>query len=75
MPVRRDALDGDSIRDAAAAVARLDLGGTLAWRLDDSLPLSAGEQARAVVDGIVLGGYDQGRWKTSGRTLGGRLSV
>jgi leucyl aminopeptidase len=61
---RRDQLDADSIRDAAAGVARLGLGGTLAWLLDESLPLSAAEQARAVVDGLVLGGYDPGRWKT-----------
>jgi leucyl aminopeptidase len=60
----REQLDADAIRDAAAAVARLGLGDSLAWLLDDSLPLSAAEQARAAVDGIVLGGYDQGRWKT-----------
>src|SRR5438876_9129179 len=58
-------LDADSIRDAAGAVARLGFGGTLAWLLDDSLPLDQGEQARAVVDGVVLGGYDPGCWKTS----------
>jgi leucyl aminopeptidase len=61
---RRDELDADSIRDAAAAVARLRLGSSLAWRLDESLPLDVAEQARAVVDGVVLGGYDQGKWKT-----------
>jgi leucyl aminopeptidase len=61
---RRDQLDSDSFRDAAAGVARLGIGGTVAWLLDDSLPLSAGEQARAVVDGIVFGGYDPGSWKT-----------
>ena len=61
---RRDELDADSIRDAAAAVARLRLGPTLTWRLDESLPVDLAEQARAVVDGVVLGGYDQGKWKT-----------
>ena len=61
---RRDQLDGDSIRDAAAGVARLGLGGTVSWVLDESLGLSAAEQARAVVDGLVLGGYDAGAWKT-----------
>src|SRR5262245_42606451 len=61
---RRDQLDGDSIRDAAAGVARLGLGGTVAWLLDDGFELSAAEQARAVVDGLVLGGYDAGAWKT-----------
>jgi leucyl aminopeptidase len=60
----RAELDPDSIRDAAAAVARLGLGGTLAWLLDDTLPVALAEQARAVVDGVLLGGYDQGRWKT-----------
>ena len=62
---RRDQLDADSIRDAAAGVARLGFGGTLAWLLDSSLPLSIADQARAVVDGIVLGGYDPGKWKTN----------
>ena len=61
---RRDQLDSDSIRDAAAGVARLGLGGTVAWLLDRDLPLSLAEQARAVVDGLVLGGYDPGAWKT-----------
>jgi leucyl aminopeptidase len=61
---RRDQLDSDSIRDAAAGVARLGLGGTVAWLLDGDLPLSVSEQARAVVDGLVLGGYDAGAWKT-----------
>jgi leucyl aminopeptidase len=60
----REQLDTDAIRDAAAAVARLGVDGTFAWLLDDSLPLNAADQARAAVDGVVLGGYDQGRWKT-----------
>jgi leucyl aminopeptidase len=59
--------DADAIRDAAAAAARLGIEGTLAWLLDDSLPLAAAEQARAAVDGVVLGAYDQGRWKTDTR--------
>jgi leucyl aminopeptidase len=61
---RRDELDTDSIRDAAAAVARLRLGPNVAWRLDESLPVDLAQQARAVVDGLLLGGYDQGKWKT-----------
>jgi leucyl aminopeptidase len=60
----RDQLDSDSIRDAAAGVARLGLGGTVSWLLDERLGISAAEQARAVVDGLVLGGYDAGAWKT-----------
>jgi leucyl aminopeptidase len=59
-----DELDADSVRTAAAAVAGAAerVGGTLAWILDGSLPHS--EQARAVVDGLLLGSYDPGRWKS-----------
>src|SRR4029450_3481882 len=38
------------------------IGGTPAWLIDDSLPHA--EQARAVVDGLILGTYDPGRWKS-----------
>ena len=53
-------------RSAASAVAHrvADVGGTLAWLLDDSLPLSLDEQARAVVEGTMLGSYSPARWKT-----------
>src|SRR5256885_11674378 len=63
---KREEVDADAIRTAASAVARRlrDVGGTLAWTLDDSLPLSADEQARAVVEGAVLGSYSPARWKT-----------
>jgi leucyl aminopeptidase len=63
---KRAEVDADAVRTAAAAVARRlrDVGGTLAWTLDDSLPLSLDEQARAVVEGAVLGAYSPGRWKT-----------
>src|SRR6266540_4154715 len=59
-------LDADTLRTAAAAVARqvADVGGTIAWLLDESLPLPFEEQARAVVEGILLGSYSPGRWKT-----------
>src|SRR5947208_411498 len=63
---KRADVDADAIRTAASAVVRRlrDVGGTLAWQLDDSLPLSSDEQARAVVEGAVLGGYSPARWKT-----------
>jgi leucyl aminopeptidase len=75
-PVRRLALvglgpaaelDADTLRTAAAAVARATerTGGSIAWLLDDSLGLSHAEQARALVDGLLLGTYDPGRWKTN----------
>src|ERR671937_2277673 len=41
-----DEVDGDAVRTAAAAVARAarDVGGTLAWLLDERLPLPLAEQ-------------------------------
>jgi leucyl aminopeptidase len=58
-------LDADTLRTAAASVARETkrIGGSIAWLLDDSLGLSYADQARAVVDGLLLGTYDPGRWK------------
>jgi leucyl aminopeptidase len=66
---KRSDVDADAVRTAAAAVVRRlrDVGGTLGWTLDDSLPLSLDEQARAVVEGAVLGAYSPGRWKTEQR--------
>jgi leucyl aminopeptidase len=60
-------LDADSLRTAAAGVAEATerIGGTLVWPLDEALPLSPLEQARAVVDGLLLGTYDPGRWKSA----------
>src|SRR5215211_23437 len=45
-------VDSDAVRTAASGVARATsrVGGTVAW----------------VVDGVVLGGYDPGRWKADG---------
>jgi leucyl aminopeptidase len=64
----RDRLDADAFRTAAAAVARAAgrFGGTVGWLLDSSLPLPEAEQARAIVEGTLLGAYDPGRWKTNG---------
>jgi leucyl aminopeptidase len=66
---RIDELDSDALRTAAAstAYATEDVGGTLAWLLDETLPLPLDEQARAVVEGVVLGSYRPGRWKTDAR--------
>ncbi|MEK6275551.1 MAG: leucyl aminopeptidase [Actinomycetota bacterium] len=60
-----DELDADALRTAASSVAKETkrVGGSIAWLLDDSLGLSHAEQARAVVDGLLLGTYDPGRWK------------
>ena len=63
---KRDELDMDALRTAASTVAHriADVGGTLAWLLDESLPLSLEEQARAIVEGTMLGSYSPARWKT-----------
>jgi leucyl aminopeptidase len=62
-----EAVDSDALRTAAGTLAREARGyaRTIAWLLDDSLSLSAAEQARAIVDGTLLGSYDPGRWKSS----------
>jgi leucyl aminopeptidase len=65
----RAELEPDAVRDAAAAAIRelaATGGGEAAWLLDPSLPLPPADQARAVVEGAVLGGYDPGSWKTNG---------
>jgi leucyl aminopeptidase len=61
--------DPDEIRTAAAGVARelSRVGGRVAWALDSSLDVPLPEQARAVVEGLVLGAYDPGRLKSGER--------
>ena len=63
---KREDVDADALRTAASAVVRrlADIGGTVAWQLDDSLPLSLDDQARAIVEGTMLGSYSPARWKT-----------
>ena len=63
---RIDELDADALRTAAAAVARAasNVGGTLGWLVDERLPLSAADQAQAVVEGVALASYAPDRWKT-----------
>src|SRR5207237_281634 len=62
-------VDADALRTAASSVARAigDVGGTVAWLLDETLPLPFEEQARAIVEGTLLGSYRPGRWKTETR--------
>jgi leucyl aminopeptidase len=65
-------LDADRLRTAAARIAAraLDVGGTsVAWIVEEN-GLSAEEQGRAIVDGTLLGPYENGRWKTKGREHG-----
>jgi leucyl aminopeptidase len=62
-------VDADALRTAASSVARAveDVGGTVAWLLDETLPLPLDEQARAIVEGTLLGSYSPDRWKTEPR--------
>ena len=53
--------DADGLRTAAArAVRACRDGGTVAWALDPSLPLTVAEQVRALAEGAVIGDYDAG---------------
>jgi leucyl aminopeptidase len=59
------ALDPEDLRTAAARVVRANRGGgTIAWALDDTLPVAEERQVQAVVEGAVLGGYGADRWKS-----------
>jgi leucyl aminopeptidase len=64
---KRDEVDADALRTAAAATAQAlgRVGGTLVWLLDDSLPVPLPEQAAALVEGTILGAYSPGRWKSN----------
>ncbi len=61
----RDRVEADALRTAAAAVARAagEFAERIAWAVDPSLPVSPAQQARALVDGTVLGSYEPARWK------------
>ncbi len=45
-------------------------GGTLAWALDETLPVATYRQVPAIVEGAVLGAYDPGGFKSSAPTPG-----
>lgn len=68
----REALTSDALRAAAGAAARAvtPYAASIAWLVDESLPLGAPDQARALVEGTVLGAYDPGLWKTSAKPPG-----
>jgi leucyl aminopeptidase len=63
-------LDADALRTAAAAVANEagEFAHTVAWIIDSSLSLAPDQQARALVEGTVLGAYDPARWKHENAT-------
>ena len=77
LPARRvaavavDALDAEGLRTAAARAVRGHRGGgTVAWALDESLPVGPESQVQALVEGAVLGSYSAGRWKSGGPARG-----
>ena len=63
---KRDDIDADALRaaGAAAALSLGRIGGSVCWLLDESLPISLADQARALIEGTIIGGYTPGRWKT-----------
>src|SRR5207302_2977543 len=56
---KRDEVDRDALRTAGAAAAQAleRVGGTVCWLLDERLPLPLADQAAALVEGTILGGY------------------
>jgi leucyl aminopeptidase len=64
----RERVDADALRTAAAAVVHAagEFAERIAWTIDASLPVPSAEQARAIVDGTLLGAYDPARWKGDG---------
>jgi len=62
----REDVDCDALRTAGAVTAQAlsRVGGTLAWLLDESLPVPLPDQAAALVEGTLLGAYSPGNWKT-----------
>jgi leucyl aminopeptidase len=66
--VATDGLDPDDLRTAAARAVRACRGtDTVAWAIDDTLPMNEERQLQAVIEGAVLGSYDAGGWKTGTR--------
>jgi leucyl aminopeptidase len=58
-------VDADALRTAASVVVEevARFAESVAWALDDALQLPVEEQAKAVVEGTLLGTYDPARWK------------
>jgi leucyl aminopeptidase len=66
---KRDRADAEAVRTAAARVAARAAGiggGTVAWPLGAGAELEPADEARALVEGTILGAYDPGAWKRDG---------
>src|SRR3954462_7483064 len=69
--VKTDGVDPEDLRTAAARVVRANRGaGTIAWVVDDTLPMAEYRQVQAIVEGAVLGSYDAGRWRSAAPARG-----
>src|SRR3954462_2182138 len=65
--VATDGLDPEDLRTAAARVVRASRGAsTVAWALDDTLPMAEYRQVQAIVEGAVFGTYDGGGGRGGG---------
>src|SRR5262245_16934910 len=66
----RGEVDAEALRTAgsAAAQALSRVGGTVAWRPDETLPVPLPEQVAALIEGTILGSYSPGRWKSKDDT-------
>src|SRR5918996_2306142 len=63
--------DVEGLRTGAArAVRACRNGGTVAWALDASLPLTVDEQVRALAEGAFIGDYDARRWRSGEQPRG-----
>jgi leucyl aminopeptidase len=62
-------VDADAVRTAVATAVRASarVGGTLAYAVDESLPVTADEQSAAAAEGLVLASYDPGQWRSERR--------
>src|ERR1700755_3027703 len=61
--VATEGVDPEDLRTAAARAVRACRGtGSVAWTIDDTLPMAEARQLQSVVEGAVLGSYDAGRW-------------
>src|SRR3954463_12770403 len=64
--VATDGLDPEDVRTAAARAVRATRGtGSLAWAIDDTLPMNEEPQLQSVVEGAGLGSYHAGRWQST----------
>jgi leucyl aminopeptidase len=63
--------DVDGLRTGAArAVRACRNGGTVAWALDASLPITLDEHVRALAEGAVIGSYDARRFRSGQQPRG-----